>query len=141
MQMQILILSILTFYANLYTLGSECDSKAILSGNSLIEDTYADCKKAFNGYASCISLRSDDESLCCYIKVKFKNKQADKKFTHKGCIQLGATSLQDVKATTKYYEQALENDESQNFSKVDVSIDCNSKFIKLTGLLLLAFLL
>ena len=140
MQMQILILSILTFTVNLYELGNSCDSKAIFHGTSLIEDTYADVKKAFNGVASCVSLKSDLDTLCCYIKVKYKNIDADKKFTHRGCIQLGSQELADVKATTEYYESELEKD-SEHFKKVDVDIDCNSKFIKLTGLLLLAFLL
>ena len=143
MQMQILILAILTFTVNLYNVGYECNSKQIFDSSSktLVEDTYLDVKKAFNGVASCISLISDDDSLCCYIKIKYKNRKADdKKFTHRGCIQLGYTELQDVKATTKAYEQALESD-SENYKSVDVDIDCNSKFIKLTGLLLLAFLL
>ena len=140
MQMRILILSILTFTVNLYQLGNTCDSKKIFEDTNLIEDRYSDVKKAFNGVASCVSLRSELNSLCCYIKVKYKNVDADKKYTHRGCIQLDSTELQDVEATTKYYETELEKD-TDHFKKVDVDIDCNSKFIKLTGLLLLAFLL
>ena len=139
MQMKILIFAMITLGVNLYNVGNECQSKAIFNGNTLLEP-YADVKKAFNGAASCVSLRSDDESLCCYIKAKFKNRIADQKFTHKGCIELTGEDLADVKATTKRYEAYLEND-SETYKDVDVDIDCNSKFIKLTGLVILALLL
>ena len=139
MKMKCLIFAMLTLAVNLYSMGNECNSKSIFSGYSLIE-SYADVTKAYNGAASCVSLRSDDEHLCCYIKAKFKNKIADKKFTHKGCIELNSTSLSDVKATTKFYEAVLESD-TEKYKNVDIDIDCNSKFIKLTGLVLLAFLL
>ena len=137
--MKILIFAMLALAVNLYEkFGNECSTKAIFNGNSLIGDDYADVKLVYNEVASCVSLRSDDNALCCYVKAKFKNRDADKTFTHKGCIELNAEQLQDVKATTKIYEQYFD---PEKYKKVDVDIDCNSKFVKLTGLVLLAFLL
>jgi len=139
MKMKILIFAMLALAVNLYEkYGNECSSKAIFNGNSLVGDDYADVKLVYNEVASCISLRSDDNSLCCYIKAKFKNRQADKSYTHRGCIELNADQLQDVKATTKTYESYFN---TELYKKVSVDIDCNSKFVKLTGLVLLAFLL
>ena len=138
MKMKILIFAMLALTAKLYELGNTCNSKAIFNGNSLIGDDYMDVKLVYNEIASCISLRSEDDKLCCYIKAKFKNREADKTFTHKGCIELNSDQLQDVKATTKNYESYFS---PELYKKVSVDIDCNSKFVKLTGLVLLAFLL
>ena len=136
--MKILIFAMLALAVKLNQLGNVCSSKAIFNGHSLIGDDYADVKLVYNEIASCISLRSDDDALCCYVKAKFKNRDADKTYTHKGCIELNAVQLQDVKGTTKEYESYFNPDKYKN---VDVDIDCNSKFVKLTGLVLLAFLL
>ncbi len=106
----------------------------------LRESSYADYKFAYHGVPSCAALTSDDDTGCCYIKVKFKNEIADEKYTHRGCIQLTFEEWSKIDETI----QKLENNIAENnlnVTKVDVDIDCNSKFIKLTGLILLAFLL
>ena len=118
-----------------------CDVKQVIySSGALRESSYADYKYAYHGVSSCASLSSDDGTSCCYIKVKFKNEIADEKYTHRGCIQVTFDQWEDIDA----YIQTLENNiatYNTNVTKVDVDIDCNSKFIKLTGLILLAFLL
>ena len=126
---------------NLIDLGGECADKAILKGNTFLYDTYEDQKSAYHGAPSCVSLHTDeDDSLCCYMKIKFRNRGADKKFTHRGCIPVLGTNWQDIKSYINNYESSI-NEANENIDKVDIDIDCNSKFIKITGLVLLAFLL
>ena len=118
-----------------------CDVKQVIySSGALRESSYADYKFAYHGVPSCAALSSDDKKVCCYIKVKFKNEVADEKYTHRGCIQVTFDDWDNINT----YIQTLENNIAENnlnVTKVDVDIDCNSKFIKLTGLILLAFLL
>ena len=120
-----------------------CKVKQVIDDNNFVlrESSYADYKYAYHGVSSCAALSSDD-GTCCYMKVKFKNEVADEKFTHRGCIQITF----DQWAKIDSYITELENNiasynKDNNITKVDVDIDCNSKFIKLTGLILLAFLL
>ena len=120
-----------------------CKGKAIInSDNSLTYGKYDDYDRIYHGVASCYSLIADDGNLCCYIKNKFKSEEADKKFTHKGCVQVPLTTLNgggldEFISNFEKYIQERDN----NVTKVEIDIDCNSKYIKLTGLLLLAFLL
>lgn len=142
-KIELLILLTLTLIAsvNLIDLGGECSDKAIFSVNSFKYDTYEDQKCAYHGVSSCISLHTDEEdSLCCYLKIKFRNKYADKKFTHRGCIEVAGTNLQNFDEFKDRFEQDIKNTDT-NIDKVDLDIDCNSKFIKITGIILLAFLL
>ncbi len=118
-----------------------CDDKQVIYDyGRFTKSTYGDYKFAYHGVSSCAALTSDDDKGCCYIKVKFKNEVADEKYTHRGCIQVAF----DDWANIDTYIQTLEKnitEKNPNVTKVDVDIDCNSKFIKLTGLILLAFLL
>ena len=50
------------------------------------------------------------------------------------------TNAQNMKNFIKEYEQSIK-ETNENIDKVDINIDCNSKFMKITGLVLLAFLL
>lgn len=129
-------------------IGGECSKKAILDSSYEFKNSiYDDHKSAFNEVASCASLRTDSlDTYCCYIKVKFKNKTADKKFTHRGCTVISQTQFNDMDQTIDDYEEKISNyysnnqDEEYQLEKVDVHIDCGSKYIKLAGLILLAFL-
>ena len=142
-KIELLILLTLTLIAsvNLIDLGGECSDKAIFSGNNFKYDTYEDQKCAYHGVSSCISLHTEEEdSLCCYVKIKYRNKYADKKFTHRGCIEVVSSNLQNFDTFKDQLEDSIKTADS-NIDKVDLDIDCNSKFIKITGLILLAFLL
>ena len=127
--------------------GMTCKDKEIInfSDNSLTYGKYSDYDRVYHGVASCYSLATDgdcDDCLCCYIKNHFKSEEADKKFTHKGCIPVSLDVLKEngLGSFINSLEDGIEqNDET--IRKVDIDIDCNSNFIKLTGLLLLAFLL
>ena len=124
-----------------YTIGSYCNSKRILFDNSsLIYDGYADHKEAYNGIASCASLRSTYDTACCYIKVKYKNAQAGKRYTHRGCIEVYGAEWNDIKTVINNFEGNITHP-NVTVEKQDVDIDCHSRLIKLTGLVLLAFLL
>ena len=125
---------------NLIDLGGECNDKAIINGNSFLYDTYEEHKSAFHGAASCVSLHTEeDDSLCCHLKVRYRNRAAGKKYTHKGCIEMLGSNLGNLSHYIDDFENRIAQDE--NIDKVDVDIDCNSKFIRITGLILLAFLL
>ena len=123
--------------------GGYCDEKSILHQNNktLKYDSFQDHYSAYNKVPSCASLHTDENKACCYMKIKYKNDWADKKYTHHGCIQVSEKEYEaGVKELTKEYESEIESKDS-NLKKVKVSIDCNSNIIKLTGLVLLAFLL
>ena len=127
--------------------GMTCEDKEIInSGNSLTYGKYSDYDRVYHGVASCYSLatpqyKTDDNYLCCYIKNHFKSEEADKKFTHKGCIPVSYDNLTNgIDNYIKDLKAKIE-DNDKNITKVDIDIDCSSNFIKLTGLLLIAFLL
>lgn len=136
----ILLTLILIVPSHSYKYGGNCNERAILDGNHLIGDSYSDNKQAYNGIASCGSLRSALYTACCYIKVKYRNKQADKKYTHYGCIEIYDNELVDIKTVINNLKANITHNEVE-IDKTKVDIDCHSKLIKLTGLFLLAFLL
>ena len=118
-----------------------CDDKQVIYNYGIFnKSTYGDYKFAYHGVSSCAALTSDDDKGCCYIKVKFKNEVADEKYTHRGCIQLTFEEWSKIDETIQKLENNIDEN-NRNVTKVDVDIDCNSKLIKLTGLILLAFLL
>ena len=129
----------LIIYAYAYELGKDCSTKALLNGYKLSYSTYANTKRAYNGVASCETLNTYNHS-CCYMKIKFKNTVADEKFTHRGCIEISDEDYSEIKTYRNNLEDTLIK-YTPNISKVDIDIDCNSKIIKLTGLIFLAFLL
>ena len=146
MQNKILFFILIALSLNLtvtldYQLGRQCNTKRILDDNRrLIYDAYSDHKSAFNGISSCASLRSAQDTACCYIKVKFKNSEASKKYTHRGCIEVSGSEWNSIKDLINTLEGSISHT-NVTIEKQDVDIDCHSKLIKLTGLILLAFLL
>ena len=134
-----LLLALIIGVKNQTTMGHKCEDKSIFSGRyTLSESTYSDVKFVYNGVASCASLKTANYSICCYAKVKFKNKEADEKFTHTGCIEVTAEDYdKGVKNLVKELENGIDEND-QNIKKVDVEIDCKSKYMKLTGLFLLS---
>ena len=121
-----------------------CTDKSLLNGNELIVKD-ADVTKAYNKVASCATLTTDDNEMCCYIKIKFDNDQLDETFTQKGCY---------VFKTESYLNEDFDFDDdlidplevnvtnSNNQIEVDyINIDCSSRFLQLVGLSLLLLLL
>ena len=136
------IVSFLILYVSpAYQLGGQCSDKYILENGKLKYDVYGDHKEAFNGIASCVSLRSTIDTACCYIKVKFKNEAADKKYTHRGCVELYGEEWNNIKSVINAFESNITASSGEQISIKDVDIDCHSNLIKITGLILLAFLL
>ena len=137
------IVSFLILYVSpAYQLGGQCSDKYILENGKLKYDVYGDHKEAFNGIASCVSLRSTIDTACCYIKVKFKNEAADKKYTHRGCVELYGEEWNGIKDVINAFESNITEDgNGEKITVKDVDIDCHSNLIKITGLILLAFLL
>ena len=143
-----------------YELGGHCDDKKIVqtesNGYSLVAEETSnyylqdDYKKAFYKSASCATLNTDDNSnsMCCYMKVRYKLDAAKSHYTSRGCVPVSLNNLQNsdnFDNMRKNYEDGIENfyasSTSSTVSDVDVDIDCNSKFIKLTALAFLMILL
>ena len=136
----VLLAYVFAYCINAYSLGSSCSSKYILNNTRLIYDTYADYKTAFNEAASCASLRSAYDTGCCYLKVQFKNKVAGERYTHRGCIEITGSQWENVKGLVSTIKSNISSSDS-NLDVKKVSIDCNSSYIKLAGLLIFALLL
>ena len=136
------IVSFLILYVSTdYQLGGYCSDKFILESGKLKYDIYEDHKEAFNGIASCVSLKSTIDTACCYMKVKFKNEAADKKYTHRGCVELYGEEWNGIKEVISNFESNITASSGESITIKDVDIDCHSNLIKITGLILLAFLL
>ena len=137
---------------------TQCSDKAILtkSGNNYTianNDITGDKTLAFNGVASCASLETDENEVCCYIKVKFENEQLDEKFTHKGCISINQARLyddadpdiddmiEDLEENHDYYLGKDSDGDDLLLKYKNVEIDCSSRFIEIAGFALLLFLL
>ena len=145
---------------------NQCKEKAILeeiSGskglNFTIKEIAYDRTYAYNDVASCQSLYAEGDeafgSMCCYIKLKFKNPILDEKFTQKGCFEFNltryATESDDKFDFGDYKEWIKESIEAKDYQmegtekfKVEVKtldIDCSSKYLHLVGLALILFLL
>ena len=123
-----------------YILGNSCTSKYIINGTKLIYDPYSDFNNAFNGPSSCASLRSTYNTACCYLKIKFKNKMANEKYTHTGCIEVTSSEWENVDNVVNRIKSNITSSDS-NLEAKKVSIDCNSSYIKLAGLFIFALLL
>ena len=141
-----------------YELGGSCDDKKIVqtesNGYSLVAEELSDYylqndyKKAFYKSASCATLNTDNDYLCCYMKVRYKLDVAKSHYTSRGCVPVSYTNLQssdNFDNMRKAYEDGIENfyasSTASTVSDVDVDIDCNSKFIKFTALAFLMLLL
>ena len=137
----LIVLAVAPFCA---ALGS-CSEKTLFSSSYKLADITTDRTLAYNEAASCATLKPDSTSLgmmCCYIKVKFKNKDMDEKFTQKGCMEFDVTDaiindkFDDFKDSIKQY---IEDQSVVEVKKL--SIDCSSKFLHLAGIALIFFLL
>ena len=143
-----------------------CKEKAILeepTGSKVlhykIKEIDYDRTYAYNDVASCQSLMSEGDekfgSMCCYIKLKFKNPILDEKFTQKGCFEFNltryATDSDDKFDFGDYLDQIQELIEAEDYYDSDgqkfnvevksLDIDCSSKYLHLVGLALILFLL
>ena len=128
-----------------------CSDKAILDSNrKLIYNADSDAKRAYNGPASCATLKLDGGYLCCYLKIKFKNEIYDEKFTHRGCYEITDADIAknvigdyddfDFDTITEGIEGAF-NEKNPNMTAKTVSLDCSSKYLHLAGCALLFMLL
>ena len=145
---------------------NQCKEKAILEETPRskgldfkIKEIAYDRTYAYNDVASCQSLYAEGDeafgSMCCYIKLKFKNPILDEKFTQKGCFEFNltryATESNDKFDFGDYKEWIKESIEAKDYQmegtekfKVEVKtldIDCSSKYLHLVGLALILFLL
>ena len=145
MQMYSFVLLIVLAVTPFCTAGS-CSDKTLFSSAYKLSDTDRDKTLAYNHAASCATLKPDSTSLgeaCCYIKLKFKNTQLDKKFTQKGCIE---ADIADLMINDKFddYKESVEgyiNTQNTDVEVKSLSIDCSSKFLHLAGIALIFFLL
>ena len=133
------------------TYGESCYSKHVVYS---IDDPASDSTIAHHSVASCASLylyENDEEidpseppRLCCYAKIKYKI--AGKKFTRKGCYDVDSNVHIDEEIDTlktslgaalaRYYDG-----QDVEIKDIKADIDCNSKFLKYSLLLILIALL
>ena len=126
-----------------------CSDKSIMDDNGILKNNQSDLNYAYNEAASCASLTtSDSEStICCYIKLKFKNELLDETFTQKGCAEVEISTLQSEDPDFDDFLDQTEADIEEvngGENSIDVkslSIDCSSKYLQLAGLALLFFFL
>ena len=131
-----------------------CSDKFIIDSNKkLIGSATSDVTNAYNGPASCATLKLNGGYACCYIKIKFKNEDIDEKFTHKGCYEIkdsdGTNYILGDNIDFDFDEQIVGGIEtafdqvntSPKLSYKSVSVDCNSKYLQIAGLALLFLLL
>ena len=132
------------------TYGERCESKDVVP----IDDPASDSTIAHHSVASCASLYPYDKDeeidptepprLCCYAKIKYKI--AGKKFTRKGCYKVD--SSEDIDSEIDTLKTSLGEALANHYNGQDVEIkdikadiDCNSKFLKYSLLLILIALL
>ena len=90
----VLLLTLLV--ASIYADGDlgVCSTKALFNDYTNYELRYpnSDVTKAYNGPASCVTLKPDQTggTLCCYVKLKYKYETDDyeETFTQKGCMEI-----------------------------------------------------
>ena len=146
MQMNSFVVLIVLAVTPLCTALGSCSDKTLISSGHKLSDITTDKTLAYNHAASCATLKPDSTSLgeaCCYIKLKFKNTQLDKKFTQKGCIE---ADIADLMINDKFddYKDSVEgyiNTQNTDVEVKSLSIDCSSKFLHLAGIALIFFLL
>ena len=130
----------------------DCSEKSLFKNMDTFEllAKNGDVIKAYNGIASCGSLKTDDDddgeddlNMCCYIKLKIKNKELDQKFEQKGCIEMTLSNYVDEDFDFGKYKDDIKNSiESNNTVDVKkISIDCSAKYLQLVSISLILFLL
>ena len=129
---------------------NSCSEKKIVDIDYTLINTQSDINYAYNEAASCASLKPDNDALCCYIKIKFKNEKMDETFTQKGCYEVGMDVFQDIENDAYDFKDFKDNVEKGIEDKYggddyinvkSLSIDCSSKYLHLAGLALLFFFL
>ena len=140
------------------TFENSCESKDIYTG---LDETgpASDYTAAHHKVASCATLNPYYEDgvdkeleaatpkICCYTKLKYKLE--GEKFTRKGCTSVDVDDNIDDEINTleiavevavrQYYSQLGNND--VEIKDIEADIDCHSKFINYSALLILIALL
>ena len=153
----VLLLTLLV--ASIYADGDlgVCSTKALFNDYTNYELRYpnSDVTKAYNGPASCVTLKPDQTggTLCCYVKLKYKYETDDyeETFTQKGCMEIDdsvfkrdVSEIGDDRDFDKFIDEVEEKIEEHYKPNIEVkklSIDCSSKFLHLAGMMLLFFFL
>ena len=130
-------------------LGKRCEEKDFSVSLDEANGQAGDYTLAHHKVASCATLypyegEEDDGEprLCCYTKVKYKLE--GEKYTRKVCQAVNPNNIDEEIQTTEYavqlYYQSFYSHQGE-LKDIDVSIDCNSNFLKYSALLILIILL
>ena len=125
---------------------NSCQEKKIINDDGTLISNQSDINYAYNEVASCASLQTEEENtICCYVKIKFKNEKMDETFTQKGCGEVGIDELQndDFGDLIDELETKIESQYGgeDNIDVKSLSVDCSSKYLNFAGLALLFFFL
>ena len=139
-----IVLSLVSVYLN-----GACSDKTIFSSDYTIASgyEYTDRTLAYNDAASCATLSTDTNKVCCYLKIKFENENNEEKYTHKGCIDVDINYVADndaydiddfIDSVETYFDS---NNTNTKLVSKSISVDCSSKYLQLFGLAFLILLL
>jgi hypothetical protein len=126
-----------------------CTDKEIMTDYKL-HHPEGDFSTAYGKQSSCQTLRAKDDNqhlkVCCYFKVKFKNKRLDRTFTQEGCYRFDMTEFVDFDYDYKKYIDAMKANISAANTKWDIDVkkinlDCHGNFLRFVGLAMLILLL
>ena len=124
----------------------KCADKTLFSSGYVLLNRTVDLTRAYNDVASCATLKTDSNVLCCYMKIKFENLDYDQKYTQKGCVEVKTSDYFDINDEDRFdaFLETMEkgiNDKNDRLEVDSLDIDCSAKFINIFTLSLLLFLL
>ena len=109
-----------------------------------------DFSTAYGKQSSCQTLRAKDDDqhlkVCCYFKVKFKNKRLDRTFVQEGCHRFDMTDFVNFDYDFDKYMDAMKDNISAANPEWDIDVkkinlDCHGNFLRFAGLAMLILLL
>lgn len=131
-----------------------CTDKEIMT-NFKLHYPDGDFSTAYGKQSSCQTLRAKDDSLsetrehlkvCCYLKLKFKNKRLDRTFTQQGCYKFDMADFVNYDYDFgDYIDSMKENITAANpgwdIDVKKINLDCHGNYLRFVGLAMLILLL
>ena len=132
-----------------------CTDKEIMT-NFKLHYPDGDFSTAYGKQSSCQTLRAKDDTIpedqrehlkvCCYFKVKFKNKRLDRTFTQQGCYKFDMADFVNFDYDFgNYIDSMKENITAANpgwdIDVKKINLDCHGNYLHFVGLAMLILLL
>lgn len=131
-----------------------CTDKEIMT-NFKLHYPDGDFSTAYGKQSSCQTLRAKDDTpsetrehlkVCCYLKLKFKNKRLDRTFTQQGCYKFDMADFVNYDYDFgDYIDSMKENITAANpgwdIDVKKINLDCHGNYLRFVGLAMLILLL